>query len=89
MSQATWDEQRDGARIAKQRDDIWNAIRDGNWYTLSQLEQTTGHPQSSISARLRDFRKARYGSHRIERGYVDRGLWQYRLADNVQIEMAL
>ncbi len=74
----TYDEERDGPRINRQRDDVWRAIQDGHWHTLGELESITGHPQASISARLRDFRKTRFGSHVIEREYVERGLWRYR-----------
>lgn len=74
----TYDHARDGARLSKQRDDVWAAIQSGEWWTLSQLEAATGHPPSSISARLRDFRKPQYGGHTIERKYIDNGLWGYR-----------
>ncbi len=74
----TYDEERDGARLDSQRRDVWDIFKDGAWHTLTELEERTGHPQSSISARLRDFRKERFGGHEVERQYVKRGLWRYR-----------
>jgi hypothetical protein len=35
------------------------------WWTLEQLSEITGHPQASVSARLRDFRKTKYGGHTV------------------------
>lgn len=67
------------ARIGKQRNDIWAVISNHVWYTLRELADLTGHPEASISARLRDFRKPEFGKHTIERKHLVRGLYQYRL----------
>lgn len=77
---ATFDPVRDQERLAKQMIAVRQAMSDHEWHTLFQLSLATGAPEASISARLRDLRKARYGSHTIERRYVARGLWEYRLA---------
>jgi hypothetical protein len=70
---------RDGARLAAQHHRVLARLRDGEWWTLGRLAAATGDPEASISARLRDLRKAKFGSHVIEREYVERGLWRYRL----------
>jgi len=75
----TFDPERDGARINRQRMAVWRAMSDGQWHTLRELSKTTGHPEASISARLRDFRKVRYGAHTVLRQYVFNGLWEYRV----------
>jgi hypothetical protein len=55
------------------------------WLTLEQiryiLETDYGIHAStqSISARLRDLRKPRYGSYVVEKRRVSPGLWQYRV----------
>lgn len=67
------------SRIAKQREAIWKLIRHGHWLTLGELENLTGYPQASISARLRDFRKPEFGGHTIERQYAGGGVYTYRL----------
>ena len=55
---------------------------DGKWRTLQQISQVTGDPEASVSAQLRHFRKPRFGAHTIEREYVNRGLYLYRLIIN-------
>ena len=71
----------DGVRLGKQHQAIFNLMRDGTWRTLQWIEEDTGYPQASISARLRDFRKVRFGGHLVQRRrHPDyKGLWQYRL----------
>jgi hypothetical protein len=72
----------DHARAAMQRKRVWGVLQLGAWLTLGELAEMTGDPEASISARLRDFRKARYGGHAIDkrrRGGERRGTWEYRL----------
>lgn len=66
------------SRLGAQREDIWRVIQNGVWYTLRELEELTGHPQASISARLRDFRKEEFGGRTIERKHLVNGIYQYR-----------
>lgn len=77
---STLDRERDGDRLARQMRDVLMAVDDGGWYTLTDLEQITGHPQASISARLRDLRKPKHGGRTVDKHYVGHGLWLYRLA---------
>lgn len=75
----TYDHARDGARLAKQHNRVLSAMKDGEEHTLAQIAKATGDPEASVSARLRDLRKPRFGSHDIQRRYVERGLFVYRL----------
>jgi hypothetical protein len=78
-SGATYDDDRDRDRLNRQARMVWRVIRDGKWHTLGELATATGgEPEASVSARLRDFRKSRFGSHIIARRYVGDGLWEYR-----------
>jgi hypothetical protein len=77
----TYDHERDSERLTKQARGVWLVISDRQWYTLAALEGRTGYPQASISARLRDFRKPRFGAHTIERRCMGGGLFEYRLGD--------
>jgi hypothetical protein len=43
------------------------------------VSQATGFPEASVSARMRDLRKPEYGNHAIERKFVHRGLYMYRM----------
>jgi len=55
-------------------------MSDGQWRTLGELSALTGDPEASISARLRDLRKPRFGGLTVERKYIRRGLFAYRVA---------
>lgn len=83
---ATYDHARDGERLHKQHHRVLAALRGGAWWTLRELSAHTGDPEASVSARLRDLRKPRFGSHVIERQYVERGLFKYRLRDQAELE---
>jgi hypothetical protein len=75
----TYDEARDRARLSRQLNRVWEAMRDRRWRTLGDLAEELGDPEASISARLRDLRKEKFGGYRVRRRYVRRGLWEYRL----------
>ena len=74
----TFVQSRDGERLGKQMTAVLSHLQDGDWWTLAGLSAVTGAPEASVSARLRDLKKPRFGSHVIERRHVRRGLWQYR-----------
>ena len=76
---ATFEPSRDARRLTNQFNRVLAALRDGREYTLSELHEITGDPEASISARLRDLRKPRFGSHEIRARYIRRGLFGYRL----------
>lgn len=76
---ATFDAARDGKRLGAQMEAILNLMKDGESWALRGLSAATGYPESSISARLRDLRKPRFGGYTITREYVERGLWLYRM----------
>lgn len=76
---ATYDQARDGKRLGSQMEAVLNLMKDGDAWALKSLAAATGYPEASISARLRDLRKPRFGGHTITREYIERGLWLYRL----------
>lgn len=76
---ATYDEERDGDRLRKQLGRVRRLMSDGNWRTLDQIAAHTGDPPASVSARLRDFRKGKFGGHTVHRRYDGAGLWSYRV----------
>lgn len=80
---STYDPWLDRIRLNRQANDVWHAMRDGKWHTLHSLSEQTGHPEASVSARLRDFRKARFGRHTVQRERITGGLFMYRLVPNV------
>jgi hypothetical protein len=54
-------------------------MADGDWRTLHEISARTSDPLQSISARLRDFRKQKFGGHTLERRNISGGLFEYRL----------
>lgn len=79
---ATYDATQDYARLNKQARRVFNAMSDGMWRTLRQIADTTGDPEASVSARLRDLRKQRFGAHTVEARRVAgarRATWVYRV----------
>jgi hypothetical protein len=76
---ATFDAKLDAARLGKQHSVVLALMGDGEWRTLSAVSARTGYPEASISARLRDFRKERFGAHEVERRRRTAGTWEYRL----------
>lgn len=75
----SYDSNRDRSRLSLQLERVRTILGDGGWHTLPELEERLGHPQASISARLRDLRKPKHGSNDIQREYVANGLWRYRM----------
>ena len=75
----TFDPALDGPRLVRQLAYVFAFMSDGTWRTLREIEEATGFPQASISARLRDLRKPKYGAHAIERRRRGVGLHEYRL----------
>jgi hypothetical protein len=76
----TFNQQRDGGRLTEQFWRVRDLMMDGAWRTLAQIQTHTGDPLQSVSARLRDLRKERFGSYTVERRYVANGLYEYRVA---------
>lgn len=75
----TFDEDRDGARLTRQLMAVRSIVSTGRWVTLAELARAVGASEPSVSARLRDLRKPRFGSHTVERRYLGGGVWQYRM----------
>jgi hypothetical protein len=75
----TYDRERDKTRLFRQLGDVKRAVIDGKWHTLPELSALTGHPEASVSARLRDLRKDKFGGYTVVREYVSDGLWRYRM----------
>ncbi len=71
----------DGERLTTQLRTVRDLMRDGQWRTLQEIEAATGFPQASISARLRDLRKPKFGGYiinRRRRGNSDKGIHEYQ-----------
>lgn len=85
----TYDHARDGARLAGQHARVLALMRDGKWRTLAEIALYTRDPESSVSARLRDLRKLKFGGHTVEREYVQSGLHRYRVLVRAELTLEM
>ena len=76
-----YDPARDHARLTAQLDAVQELMRDRAWRTLGQIAAKCGAPEASVSARLRDLRKKRFGAHTVNRTYAGNGLYMYQLIE--------
>ena len=73
----------DEQRLTRQIGRVYAAINKADWLSLSEIADLTGDPEASISAQLRNLRKAEHGSHTIKvkrRGDRSSGLFEYKLS---------
>lgn len=84
----TYEPEQDKERLSKQLDLVWSIVEDGYWYTLESIRKNIKRrydvriETQSISARLRDLRKDKFGGHTVERKNKGGGLFVYRLIPN-------
>ena len=73
----------DESRLVGQWAKVYGCMKDGRWRTLAEIRAfIDGGSEAGISARLRDLRKEKWGSHTVERrrrGDSKRGIFEYRL----------
>jgi hypothetical protein len=78
----TFDAARDENRLTTQLEAVKALmLPDGQYRTLAEIAAATGGSEAGVSARLRDLRKPRFGSYRVERRRVPgaAGLHEYRV----------
>ena len=73
-------ERRDAARLVPQLERVRNLMADGGWRTLEEISRAAGAPQASVSARLRDLRKEKFGGFRVETRRRLGGTWESRVS---------
>ena len=78
---ADYQPERDDARLTTQPGRTWTVMQDGHWHTLREISSRTGDPEASVSAQLRHLRKPEFGSHLLDREYLDHGLYRYRIRE--------
>lgn len=85
----TYAREHDHARLTRQHARVRDLMLDGKWRTLDEIAAGTGDPTASISARLRDLRKRKFGSFTVtRRARGDRrcGLFEYQVLPPVRGE---
>ena len=81
---STYEAKFDSDRLGDQSRRVWELMSDGNWRTLREISEAVGSPEASVSARLRDLRKPKWGGWCVERrrrGEAERGLFEYRVLE--------
>jgi hypothetical protein len=79
----TFEKRADGERLGSQQRRVEELMQDGEWRSLNEIAVAlrklyrTHFPEASISARLRDMRRAGYVIER-KRKQPTGGLWVYR-----------
>ncbi len=58
---------------------VLDFMSDHEWHTLDEISRAALCSPTGASARIRDLRKARYGSHSVECRQVSVSVFQYRL----------
>jgi len=69
----------DAERLGAQAKSVFKLMKDQRWRTLKEIARATQCPEASVSARLRDFRKPKFGSNVVERRNRSAGTHEYRL----------
>lgn len=77
---ATYSRTHDHKRLGKQYLRVFEVMSDNLWHTLNEISAIIDAPPASVSARLRDLRREKFGSHVVERRRVAGGLFEYRLS---------
>lgn len=73
----------DGDRLGRQVRAVFDLMKDGRWRTLQEVSDAVSAPAPSVSARLRDLRKPKFGGWNVarrRRGNPREGLFEYQLS---------
>lgn len=76
---ATYEPVRDRERLTAQLDRVRKVMESGKKVTLTYLARVCDCSEASVSARLRDLRKKRFGGFTIERTYKEKGVFEYQM----------
>lgn len=75
----TYERALDHDRLGAQMLRVAHVMKDGKWHTLAEVAKVTEDPEASVSARIRDLRKLKFGGHSVNRERVVGGKFKYRL----------
>ncbi len=81
----TYEPARDRDRLNFQLDRVRKLMADGQWRTLKNIAKNVGGSEASVSARLRDLRKDRFGGMSVTRRYVRQGIFEYQVVQRQEI----
>lgn len=76
---ATYEPKRDKARLKRLLDRVRDYMACEQWHTLLEIQSACGGTETSVSARLRDLRKPKFGGFRVDHEHIGGGVWRYRV----------
>jgi hypothetical protein len=76
---ATFDPIQDAERLTRQLDSVRQWMLSHGWQALAEISAGTSYPEASVSARLRDLRKPKFGGYVVHRRRRTAGTWEYRV----------
>ena len=68
-------------RLNAQAHRVYEFMFARDWVSLQEISRVTGDPEASISARLRDLRKPKFGAFIVNRRRRTQGTWEYQLLE--------
>ena len=77
----TYEPELDWQRLTSQMGRVFLLMRDAKWRTLQDISQMAQGSEASVSARLRDLRKERFGAHTVNRRRARGGLFEYQVRE--------
>lgn len=75
----TYCKQVDYSRLSGQLEKVFGLMQDGNYRTLKEIAEDVNASEASVSARLRDLRKPKFGGWIVDRRRVSGGVWAYAI----------
>jgi len=82
----TFNKELDAPRLTTQFGRVKALMLDGKWRTLSEIQDVVGGTEASVSARLRDLRKVKFGEYVVDRqrrGEPSDGFFEYKLGERI------
>jgi hypothetical protein len=75
-----YEPEKDQVRLSTQMERVKAFMLDKEWHILQELVDRCGPgTMTAMSARVRDLRKPRHGSYKVETQRVEGGLYRYRV----------
>jgi hypothetical protein len=75
----TYSERLDRVRLLSQLDYVRDFLLQHGWVTLYLISQELEYPESSVSARIRDLRKEKFGGFKVVRRRKSEGTFEYKI----------
>lgn len=76
---STYSPEYDRERLSGQLERVRAYMLAHDWVTLAELHTRVGGSEASVSARLRDLRKPRFGAYTVQRKRLEGGLFAYKV----------